>query len=138
MSLFTPRAPHLYSKPGMKILLPETFLWSGDRVIGVRVGGGRGGEGGTFEPVNPVIVDVSYLQWLCLQFPIYNGSRELPGCPGGRCPCGQWWARAASPVARSRASGRHGSPAPGRGGLRLHQRATPTLPGAIFGKLKLI
>lgn len=29
-----------------------------------------------FEAVNPVIVDVSYLQWLCLQFPIYIGSRS--------------------------------------------------------------
>lgn len=33
-----------------------------------------GGEGGAFEAVTPVIVDVSSLQWLCLQFPIYVGS----------------------------------------------------------------
>lgn len=112
MSLFTPRAPHLYSKPGTKILLLETFLWSGDRGIGVQVGG----EGGTFEPVNPVIVDVSFRQWLCLQFPIYDGSRGLPGCPRGRCPCGQRWARAASPAAGSGAGGRHGSRAPGTRG----------------------
>lgn len=134
MSLFTPQAPHLYSKPGMKILLPETFLWSGDRGIGVRVGG----EGGMFEPVNPVIIDVFYLQWLCLQFPIYNGSRGLLGCPGGQCPYGRWWARAASPVVGSGAGGWHGSPAPGQGGLHLHQFTTPTLLGAIFDKRKLI
>lgn len=39
MSLFTPRAPHLYSKPGSKILLLETFLRGGDKGIGVWIGG---------------------------------------------------------------------------------------------------
>lgn len=33
------------------------------------------GGGQAFEPVNPVIIRVSYLDWSCLQFPIYN----LPG-----------------------------------------------------------
>lgn len=57
-----------------------------------------GGEGGAFQAVNPVIVDVSYLQWLCLQFPIYINSR------GSQAACGavsSRWERAGSPAVRN-------------------------------------
>lgn len=114
-------------------MLLEIFLWSGDRDIGVW----GGGEGRTFEPVNPVIVDVSYLQWLCLQFSIYNssggGSWATPGAcvlavGGGQEQPALWHG--------VRLGGWHGCPTPRRGGLHLHQHATPTLLGAISDKLK--
>lgn len=84
-----------------------------------------------------MIVDVSYLQWLCLQFPIYISSQGLLGCTGGggvlavdesSKPCSgeRGWGPAWPPDSRMGC------------GLHPHQRTAPTLLGETFDKLKLI
>lgn len=57
-----------------------------------------------FQAVNPVIVDVSSLRWLCLQFPIYIGS-------GGSQVSSRWVSR--EPCSGERGWGWRGCPGPG-------------------------